>query len=515
MNKGAKRIIETLRTMGINTALPHNEARKYTVETLKKLSASKAKNKIPFTIEDFLTLYSKYNKNNCSDLMCEYNINSKTDYKKWIVKNHPDKGGTIDDADFKQIIICAKKEEYCGEEGEIDDPKEKEVELTAKSILKALDEFRALKASKNDSGYVTEYVISEEFRRIIKTTKDIDVLTKLYGELKTIENSLKAEYEKSKKKEDYSKYDKLIDYTSSLKGWILKIEHDLDKEQEKKEMAEKKKQAKAKAKAKAKLEGGIFGWSNEEKEAKKAKREAFQEEKKAKLNAEKKARDERIGEALEKINTIIKKKKAKQEVETSPKAEVETSPKAEEPVQQGITETEAEPITGGAYEPHYLDEISNPINPIYNARPNGSIPHYVEPETEFLGSDDLIGGSAMDMLGMNCYDGKCFNPVWEKQKIKRQILSEYKIWSWPWGPVPEGHIRMPWLNAMIEERYKPLYDEFVAKRNVNIGLPADATKDQFGKQMFSNLTDALSYVPGSNVASAALTVASALSDTKS
>ena len=311
--------------------------------------------------------------------MCKYGINSKAEFRKWLVKNHPDKGGNITDTEFKQLIKCATKEKYC--------------------------------------------------------TK--------------------------------------------------------------------------------KMVGGIFGWSNEEKEAKKAKREAWREEKKAKLDAEKKARDERIGEAVEKISNIIKKKKAKQEVVTSPKAEAETSPKAEEPVQQGITETEAEQMTGGAYEPHYLDEIRDPINPIYNARHNESIPHYVEPETDFLDSDDLIGGSAMDLLGMNCYDGKCFNPVWEKQKIKRQILSEYKIWSWPWGPVPEGHIRMPWLNAMIEERYKPLYDEFVAKRNVNIGLPADATKDQFGKQMFSNLTDALSYVPGSNVASAALTVASALSDTKS
>ena len=315
----------------------------------------------------------------CKEVMCKYNIKSKDDFKKWIAKNHPDKGGTIDDIEFKAVIACAMKKKYC--------------------------------------------------------TK--------------------------------------------------------------------------------KMVGGIFGWSNEEKEAKKAKREAWREEKKAKLDAEKKARDERIGEAVEKISNIIKKNKAKQEVVTSPKAEAETSPKAEEPVQQGITETEAEPMTGGAYEPYYLDEIRDPINPIYNARHNESIPHYVEPETDFLDSDDLIGGSAMDMLGMNCYDGKCFNPVWEKQKIKRQILSEYKIWSWPWGPVPEGHIRMPWLNAMIEERYKPLYDEFVAKRNVNIGLPADATKDQFGKQMFSNLTDALSYVPGSNVASAALTVASALSDTKS
>jgi hypothetical protein len=68
---------------------------------------------------------------------------------------------------------------------------------------------------------------------------------------------------------------------------------------------------------------------------------------------------------------------------------------------------------------------------------------------------------------------------------------------------------------MIQERYKPLYDEFVARRNVNIGLPADASKDRFAQQMFSNLTDGLSYVPIFNtVTSLGLSAASSLSDTK-
>jgi hypothetical protein len=74
---------------------------------------------------------------------------------------------------------------------------------------------------------------------------------------------------------------------------------------------------------------------------------------------------------------------------------------------------------------------------------------------------------------------------------------------------------MPWLNAMVEERYKPLYDEFVARRNVNIGLDANASKDDFGRQMFSNLTDALSYVPVLNLPTTiGLSVASAVADIK-
>ena len=496
MNKGAPRIIETLRAMGINAALPHDEARKYMVETLKKLSASKAKNKIPFTIEDFLTLYSNYSKNNCSDLMCEYNINSKTDYKKWIVKNHPDKGGTIDDADFKQILICAKKEEYCGKE-EIDDPKEKEVELTAKSILKALDEFRALKASKNDSGYVSDYVITEEFRRIIKTTKDIDVLTKLYGELKSIENSLKAAHEKSKKKEDYSKYNTLSLYTSYLKGWILKIEGDLEKEQLKKEMAEKKKQAKAKAKK----EGGIFGWSDKEK-ADKAERKMLREE-------YYKTHDKQQNANYTFDKTARSKWKREFYKKNSFKKADETMPKAVDTIeQQGIDEAEQEMLGSGMY---YLKEISNPTNPIFKYKRTFEIPTFIDPETEFL-----MGGGFTDIAGMNCdkTTGKCFNPVYEKEKIRRQILSEYKIWYNPFAPPAAGTIRMAWLNPMIEERFKPIYDEFVARRNVNIGLPADASRDRFAQQMFSNLTDGLSYIPGSNLATAGLTLASTLSDTK-
>ena len=165
--------------------------------------------------------------------------------------------------------------------------------------------------------------------------------------------------------------------------------------------------------------------------------------------------------------------------------------------------------TGSGF--YYLDEIVEPTNPVYIARSNEKIPTFVEPETEYL-----VGGAFTDMAGMNCdkTTGSCFNPVWEKEKIKRQILSEYKIWYNPFAPPPAGTIRMAWLPKMIEERYKPLYDEFVARRNVNIGLPADASKDRFAQQMFSNLTDGLSYVPGSNLATIGLTAASALSDTK-
>jgi len=258
------------------------------------------------------------------------------------------------------------------------------------------------------------------------------------------------------------------------------------------------------------LEGGYFWESKETKDEKKAKREARQAEEKAKKEASRKELGEVLTTFASKINEIKKQKKA-----TTAQKAVDTAPKAIESEQQGVEEgqqgiEEGEPMAGAGF--NYLDAVAYPINPVYNYRNYGEIPSIIESEDEFL-----IGGSFTDMAGMNCdkTTGECFNPVWEKQKIKRQILSEYKIWYWPWGAPPAGHIRMAWLEPMIQERYQPLYEEFVKRRNVNIGLPEDASKDRFAQQMFSNLTDGLSYVPIFNTAtSLGLSAASSLADTK-
>ena len=63
------------------------------------------------TKEEFINEYNSID--NCEELMCKYGINSKEEYKKWILKNHPDKGGKISDAEFKQIVKCAKKNKFC------------------------------------------------------------------------------------------------------------------------------------------------------------------------------------------------------------------------------------------------------------------------------------------------------------------------------------------------------------------------------------------------------------------
>jgi hypothetical protein len=63
------------------------------------------------TKEEFINEYNSID--NCKELMCKYGINSKEEYKKWILKNHPDKGGKIPDTEFKQIVKCAKKNKFC------------------------------------------------------------------------------------------------------------------------------------------------------------------------------------------------------------------------------------------------------------------------------------------------------------------------------------------------------------------------------------------------------------------
>jgi len=53
---------------------------------------------------------------NCKEFMCKYNIYSKDDFRKWLLKNHPDKGDTIDDDELKALIACAGKNKFCKKE---------------------------------------------------------------------------------------------------------------------------------------------------------------------------------------------------------------------------------------------------------------------------------------------------------------------------------------------------------------------------------------------------------------
>ena len=49
----------------------------------------------------------------CKDLMCKYNLNSKKSVHQWLLKNHPDKGGTIPANEFSKILECFKNNDFC------------------------------------------------------------------------------------------------------------------------------------------------------------------------------------------------------------------------------------------------------------------------------------------------------------------------------------------------------------------------------------------------------------------
>lgn len=53
----------------------------------------------------------------CNTVMCKYNLNNSSDVKKWLLKNHPDKGGKISPDEFNKVIECYQYELNDGEKG--------------------------------------------------------------------------------------------------------------------------------------------------------------------------------------------------------------------------------------------------------------------------------------------------------------------------------------------------------------------------------------------------------------
>jgi len=49
----------------------------------------------------------------CNKIMCKYKLNSKEDAKKWLLKNHPDKGGNMDSGVFTDVTKCFQEREFC------------------------------------------------------------------------------------------------------------------------------------------------------------------------------------------------------------------------------------------------------------------------------------------------------------------------------------------------------------------------------------------------------------------
>ena len=72
----------------------------------------------------------------CKNIMCKYNLNNKSDMKKWLLKNHPDKGGKIPKDEFNKVIECYQSENYCNIANKNQDIKNKPLKVTKKNRRK-------------------------------------------------------------------------------------------------------------------------------------------------------------------------------------------------------------------------------------------------------------------------------------------------------------------------------------------------------------------------------------------
>jgi hypothetical protein len=69
--------------------------------------------------------------------MCDLGLYSREDTKKWLMANHPDKGGDVDSAVFGNVAACNKERMYCSKEEE--------------------DESQSSPSDKKESDYVVKY----------------------------------------------------------------------------------------------------------------------------------------------------------------------------------------------------------------------------------------------------------------------------------------------------------------------------------------------------------------------
>ena len=68
--------------------------------------------------------------------MCKYNLNNKSDVKKWLLKNHPDKGGKINSNDFNKILECYQNNDFCNKEPNKTINKKRGLKVTKKNRAK-------------------------------------------------------------------------------------------------------------------------------------------------------------------------------------------------------------------------------------------------------------------------------------------------------------------------------------------------------------------------------------------
>ena len=89
----------------------------------------------------------------CKKLMCKYKFNNKSlsdksITRKWLLKNHPDKGGTINSDDFNKILECYQNNEFCNSASQTNTQKNKSTKnkTTKNKYPKYTSTYRATRA---------------------------------------------------------------------------------------------------------------------------------------------------------------------------------------------------------------------------------------------------------------------------------------------------------------------------------------------------------------------------------
>ena len=68
----------------------------------------------------------------CKTIMCKYDLNDKSEVKKWLLKNHPDKGGKINSDDYAKIMDCYKNNDFCKTNTKKNPDEKKTIKVTKK-----------------------------------------------------------------------------------------------------------------------------------------------------------------------------------------------------------------------------------------------------------------------------------------------------------------------------------------------------------------------------------------------
>lgn len=121
------------------------------------------------------------------DEMCELGLYSRKDAKKWLMENHPDKGGKVDNAVFGNVAACNKARIYCSDEEDEHSETKSPVDITklrkrmftcmrqTENFSKLRPEFRVDSKKFDVEKFESEYIdYSPKLAQLFSIIKDLD-----------------------------------------------------------------------------------------------------------------------------------------------------------------------------------------------------------------------------------------------------------------------------------------------------------------------------------------------------